>query len=37
MVEREAQLHAAVADRTGIDTAHAGSGASPSGVTRARV
>lgn len=39
MVEREAQLHAAVAHRTGIDTAprHAGSGASRSGVTRARV
>lgn len=37
MVEREAQLHAAVADRTGIDTAHAGSGASRSGVTRARL
>jgi hypothetical protein len=39
MVEREAQLHSAVAHRTGIDTAprHAGSGAKRAGAVRARV
>ncbi|HET9116735.1 MAG TPA: hypothetical protein VFN75_01415 [Pseudonocardiaceae bacterium] len=39
MVEREAQLHAAVAHRTGTETAprHAVSGASRSGLTRTRV
>jgi hypothetical protein len=38
MVEREAQLHSAVAHRTGIDTApqHAGSGAKRAGAVRAR-
>jgi len=39
MVEREAQLHAAVAHRTGIDTApqHAGSGVKRAGAVRVRV
>ena len=39
MVEREAQLHAAVAHRTGIETTprHVASGASRSGLTRTRV